>query len=370
MELMSRAIPDEFKDYFNEYTQFEYYNRYKKQVQESRKMEDCFLCLKEVASSTPLVGSVVFGSERLGGGFYFRVNGVGIVVDPGIGFVSLMHANDVFIDDINIVIVTHDHLDHNADVKALASLLYDFNQNEKRRFKFFGEFFEIPENEHHIEWYMDASTIRHNEDYISKEYVHPLSEMSQDTYQMLATSIFMQVFSTEHVKKDGKYIDDTYGIKLKFQISDKTYIWGYTSDTRFFNQIIDNLKDSDVCILNLSDVYPGDVAGIRSKSTHLGYDGCVKIMERVQSKLFIISEFCCMNGDYRFEVVKALRQQLKEIGNDKRIFAAEKSMKVSIDGLRVACSNCGKEEFANKVISIRPNKEFGEIKYLCRNCVM
>ena len=38
-----------------------------------------------------------------------------------------MHKNGIYINDIDIVIITHDHLDHNADAKVISSLLYDLN---------------------------------------------------------------------------------------------------------------------------------------------------------------------------------------------------------------------------------------------------
>lgn len=65
----------------------------------------------------------------MGGGFYFRYKGHGVAVDPGIGFTLLMHRNNIFIDDIDSVIVAHSHLDHNSDVGILSALKYDYNRN-------------------------------------------------------------------------------------------------------------------------------------------------------------------------------------------------------------------------------------------------
>lgn len=69
-----------------------------------------------------------FSGTSSGGGFYFRWHGLGIAVDPGIGFITSMHEHQIFIDDIDVIIVTHAHIDHNGDVRGLASLPYEFNK--------------------------------------------------------------------------------------------------------------------------------------------------------------------------------------------------------------------------------------------------
>ena len=44
------------------------------------------------------------------------------MVDPGINFMENMHFTGLNINDINAVLVTHDHIDHNGDLPAIDDL--------------------------------------------------------------------------------------------------------------------------------------------------------------------------------------------------------------------------------------------------------
>ena len=178
----TRNIPEYIKQYFNEPTQFNGYYEYEKNIRERRNVENQFLCLKGFSSSTPIVNSATTGREIYGGGFYFRYRGHGIVVDPGIGFVTQMHRNKVFIDDVDTVIVTHAHLDHNCEVGSIASLLYDYNKNRNKDIDFFSYFFGCKLKEKHsITWFMDQETIDAYKTQLGDDQVHNLEECCGDS---------------------------------------------------------------------------------------------------------------------------------------------------------------------------------------------
>ena len=112
VKIEKRIIPEYLEQYFPARTQLQYYLDYEKHAKQSRSIENTFICLKGFSSATPFFRSSTFNRPGLGGGFYFRWQGVGVAVDPGIGFMSLMHEHSIFIDDIDVVIVTHAHIDH------------------------------------------------------------------------------------------------------------------------------------------------------------------------------------------------------------------------------------------------------------------
>lgn len=360
---MEREITKELLPYFSEKTQYQYYDEYKKKIKSVRNIENKFICLKGLASSTPLIGSIAFGMEKLGGGFYFRFNGKGIVVDPGIGFVTLMHQNNIFIDDIDVVIVTHNHLDHNADVRAIASLLYDYNRNKSRAVEFFDDFFSVNKMKHNIEWYLDDATYEMANSELDKGSYNKLSAFLPDTSYDILEGIKIRVFNTDHIKN----CKNTYGLVLEFYEDNEVYKWGYTSDTKYFENLNQYLNGCDVCILNISDIYPKDIKGLVAKNSHLGFDGCINILKECTFNVALISEFCCMNGDYRHEIVKSMR---KYVSQDVSIFAAEKGMSVSIDGKSMYCSRCGKDELFKDIKCVRPRNEFEELEYICHDCLI
>lgn len=363
------GIPDYLRGYFEKASQFHYYLEYAKNAKDYRKVDGRFICLKGLASSTPIVSTAAFQNGSVGGGFYFRYHGLGVAVDPGIGFVSLMHQNQIFINDIDVVIVTHNHLDHNCDLPALASLLYDYNRANRKDFEFYEEFFpNIVFSKHKIRWILDGATKESAKDILDTDDVEFLSDYvtrsGQEILQNGSGRVFLNAVRTRHIKDCG----ETYGLRLRF--SDKTgnVAWGYTSDTAYMDELADFFAGCDALILNISDVYVKDYLLIKKKHSHLGFKGCVHFLERVMPRLALISEFCCTNGDYRIEIVRALREKL----HDKRttIFPADRGLNTSICFADLECSACHAYAPLEDIRVANPGAEYAPLRYLCPKCLL
>lgn len=83
------------------------------------------LCvLRRWNSHTPSVEEGV-----LGGGYFLRWQGRGTIIDPGCSFIRNFRKETKYsIDDVDMVIVTHDHVDHCQDLGTLVSLFRQFNK--------------------------------------------------------------------------------------------------------------------------------------------------------------------------------------------------------------------------------------------------
>lgn len=362
------SIPPYLRQYFSEDSQFYYYEEYKKHICSHRQIDNRFICLKGFSSSTPLVNSVAFDSNSMGGGFYFKFCGLGVVIDPGIGFTTLMHKHNIFIDDIDVVIVSHAHIDHNCDVAALSSLLYDFNKNKQRRTKVYSEFLGYPAFKNHtIDWFLDDATMNNNADILDSNHVHSLSELvsqSQFLFKSETAALSVASFRTQHIRGSS----DSYGLKLSFSTSEGNAIWGYTSDTAYFEDLNDFLNGCDVLLLNISDIYVSDVVHSKPKGSHLGFTGCEKLVAAIHPKLALVSEFCCTNGDYRFEIVRALRERCHIVNT--LILPAEIGCKISILAESIECSLCQKNIPLSDIKVIHPQYEYEKIQYICPSCLL
>jgi len=83
--------------------------------------------LKLYSSYTPLTE---LSDASLGGGYFLVADKFGCVIDPGHDFIgNFLKRHDIA--DIDAIIVTHCHDDHNADLPALLSLLYRKNPKNK-----------------------------------------------------------------------------------------------------------------------------------------------------------------------------------------------------------------------------------------------
>lgn len=150
-----RPLPFELEDYLASRSQLYYYLSSYKTVRSYRRIDNTLICLKGFSSTTPAIYSATFENTCTGGGIYFNVEGFGIVIDPGIGFVDSMHKQGIFIEDINAVIVTHNHLDHNADIRTISALLHDINRYYDSQVKFYKRFFRgINNKEHTVDWWL------------------------------------------------------------------------------------------------------------------------------------------------------------------------------------------------------------------------
>lgn len=103
------------------------------------RIEDayCLTVLRKWQSYTPsLAGGPV---TSLGGGYFVYKtdkNGEieeGIVIDPGFDFVENFFEQDFSMRDITAVIMTHDHIDHNADFRAILGLFNEMNKRGRKR---------------------------------------------------------------------------------------------------------------------------------------------------------------------------------------------------------------------------------------------
>jgi ribonuclease BN (tRNA processing enzyme) len=77
--------------------------------------------LRRWSSSTPVIPRPSAFYNR-GGGFFVTHKGKGIAVDPGFDFVLNLYQEGFSVNDVDAVIITHDHIDHYADFDTLLTL--------------------------------------------------------------------------------------------------------------------------------------------------------------------------------------------------------------------------------------------------------
>ncbi len=363
-DIGQKGYLDIIPPFLSKETQIHYYQDLERNIKFKRNIENQFICMKGFSSSTPLFHSVAFDEFSFGGGLYFRWNGKGVVVDPGIGFLSLMHKHNIFLADVDIVIVTHSHLDHNQDVRSIASLQYDLVNQRKRTNKFFSSFFTVESRDsaYHIEWYLDETTAEMMKGQI--ENVHPLGDMCDGKTHDISSAldIGMRVFTTKHC-------DFSYGIKLFFKQKNREFVWGYTSDTGYFDGLSDNLEGCDALVLNISEVDSAEYNREQFKENHLGFNGCVSLLEKNHPKLTVISEFACMRGDNRHLIVKNIVRYSDE-QMKLRILPAEIGLTIDISGEMMKCSICGEVVSIKEIYSIRSEKDYWKIRYVCKDCII
>lgn len=77
-------------------------------------------------SYTPIIADNHHSSR--GGGYFFRIKGKGIVVDPGFNFIDNFREAGHRFHEIDAVLITHAHNDHTADLESILTLLHRYNK--------------------------------------------------------------------------------------------------------------------------------------------------------------------------------------------------------------------------------------------------
>jgi hypothetical protein len=90
-----------------------------------------FICMRRYSSAFPLLPRPS-AFHAHGGGYFVRLHSAkrepfGIVIDPGTDFVENLYRTGYGLSDIDMVVVTHDHVDHVGALDALLSLLHERN---------------------------------------------------------------------------------------------------------------------------------------------------------------------------------------------------------------------------------------------------
>jgi glyoxylase-like metal-dependent hydrolase (beta-lactamase superfamily II) len=71
----------------------------------------------------PYGGGVKLLPSLIGGGYFLGHKGKGIAIDPGYEFVDVVHRyHGVTVSHIHTVVITHDHMDHHADLETILNL--------------------------------------------------------------------------------------------------------------------------------------------------------------------------------------------------------------------------------------------------------
>lgn len=95
---------------------------------ESAEIE--FICMRRYSSPFPLLPRPS-AFRALGGGYFLRLHSgeeglepYGVVVDPGVDFVENLYRSGYSLGDIDMIVITHDHVDHLGGLDPLLSLLH------------------------------------------------------------------------------------------------------------------------------------------------------------------------------------------------------------------------------------------------------
>ncbi len=338
----------------------------------NKPIQDNFLIvLRRWNSYTPTIPTGT--DSNLGGGYFIRWCGKGIVIDPGFDFLDNFFANGFVIDDINAVIITHAHIDHCVDFESLLTLIFEYNEkNDKKK---------------SIDVFMNLGTIKkllgwipldENGDNAKIKHIYPLEKevtYNPEGYNLKITAkdaIHDEILSTTY---SVGVLLELYGIgeytkRNPFKI-------GYTSDTGHSDYIERQYRGVDIIITHLGSIEEDDFnPSIKNtEGNHLMLKGVISTIYKSKADLAIVSEFGEELGEHRNTIVKALNKVFlsKDMAS---CLTGDIGLKVRIPDLDVKCYYCSRRrkkdvyvKLDNILENIDPkNKSKKSIIHFCKDC--
>jgi ribonuclease BN (tRNA processing enzyme) len=342
---------------------------------------DCALAIaRGWSSAVPLVASE---DRTSGGGYFLRWGGTGMVIDPGLDFLENFRNMGFHYGEIDAAVVSHNHTDHNFDLRALDDVMYELN-SAARRLRGSG----VRSYRYQIVWDADTANAHKNLDpdkpeeweqikHRLKPLRFDLSMRERDILSDIPLGVpginlpySLGFFRVRHTPD----VSNAVGLRITCQPRNrqkKPVTIGFTCDTGYTDQLCDPkaLNGCDILVAHISQPNAKEYRNRDFiKEAHLGYRGLARLLEKLpkKPKLTLVGEFWAGLTDLRIDLVHGLR----ELAGISSIMPTSVGMLVNPETLQIRCSSC-RLWTAHDAISIAsPSQIFGPLRYLCPNCTL
>ena len=314
-------------------------------------------------------------SECRGGGYFLRWRGKGLVIDPGLDFLRNFHQIGFHFSQINGIVVSHNHPDHNADLKSLDDLGYELYTRAAR----------VEQDAWSCALILDKNTeaIWNAWHPVGQEAIHFTSKDSFKIGNQRGNHSRVQVldllqdcdlpFRIHYFKADHSGdVPAAVGFTVEC-IGDAKHkaVWiGFSCDTRFSPRLCEesHLKDRGILIAHISQ--PDDVEllipGVFKTGPHLGYRGVERLIKECCPGMTLIGEFWGGVADMRLDIADGLK---RACGTD-RILASSIGLLVNPTTHKVRCGRpgCGNWVAPTHIQVSLPDSRLGSLEYRCHHC--
>jgi ribonuclease BN (tRNA processing enzyme) len=333
---------------------------------EGRKRDDVFSCLRGWSSAVTLLEGGQ-DTQWKGGGYFLKWRGRGIVIDPGFDFLDNFHDAGYNGREIDAVLVSHNHPDHNYDLGSVDDLRYELHRRWKvmakaeRKDLDLGKcLFVIDED--------TAKAFKHDSpDHRRMPMKFDLADFEHKRWLEGTNGLPLNIehFPVSH----GEDVPCAVGMKLRLLGADgKTVlVIGYTGDTEYSDRLADSLKGCDILLAHISMPDPEEYTNENHfKKRHLGYNGMAKLIERTKPRLTLMGEFWAGLADLRIDLTQSLRQRTKNAA----ILPTGVGFHLHLPSIEVECTCCQKLIACTRVRVAPASTPFGTLGYLCELCLV
>ncbi len=319
--------------------------------------------LKGWGSAVSLLGEG--GAACRGGGYLLKWRGKGIAIDPGFDFLKNLHEAGFHCREINAMVVSHNHTDHNDDLRSFDDIRYEMYKRAK-------------DDEEKAAWryvlLWDADTAgpgRFDPEEADHRFPDPhIMQAHRKGWEPTPCDLPDLPFRVWYfAAKHSADVLKAVGVRVECLNEDRTTATtvGFTCDTGFFKELCDkdHLGGCDILVAHMSEPDPEEYDDSdHVKKEHLGYRGVERLIKGCKPKLTVVGEFWAGITDLRIDLVQGLRA----LCETEAILPASIGLQVKPGTLEVRCTNCRKWIGLGDIRVGSPGTEFGALSYLCRHC--
>ena len=335
-------------------------------LREGLPRDAVFSCLRGWSSAVTLLEG---GDDChwAGGGYFLKWRDKGIVIDPGFDFIDNFHDAGYNMREVDAVLVSHNHSDHNYDLSSVDDLRYELHKRWKTLKR-------EDQQKHDVSkclFVIDEDTAKSFRDDKAIHRGTPLKFTASDCERQrwIAKENGLPM-TVEHFKAEhGDDVPHAVGMRLRLhgEKGQPDFILGYTGDTRYFETLPDHLQGCDVLLAHIS--MPDEEEYENSdifKKVHLGYNGLAKLIEKTQPKMVLVGEFWAGLADIRIDLIKGLRRRTE---NNIPILPTGLGFHLKLPSLEVECTGCRKSVPHDQIKIAPATSPFGPLGYLCPRCL-
>ena len=333
---------------------------------EGGNRNDVFSCLRGWSSAVTLLEGGQ-DTQWKGGGYFLKWLGRGIVIDPGFDFLDNFHDAGYNGREIDAVLISHNHPDHNYDLGSVDDLRYELH----RRWKVMTS--EKPDGLDLSKclFVIDQDTSKAFKDNSPDHRRTPLKfdranyEHQRWLERANGLPLILEHFPVDH----GADVPNAVGMRLRLLGEDgmPRLVLGYTGDTEYSEDLVNHLIGCDLLLAHISMPDNEEYTDEKHlKKKHLGYNGLAKLIAGVKPKLTLVGEFWAGLADLRIELTQGLRRRAQT----QAIIPTGLGLHLHLPDLEVECTSCTKRVPHDRIKIAPAASPFGPLGYLCERCLI